>query len=222
MLRYVILNQAILLLHAFRFPTKVVGMVEAENETQALGRVARWAAGLGREFVARWEGSVDGRLAKEARKLGAPTRVGTGSREGYAITAIADQMVFRPDWLEMIQPVVPERYIKTPADIVYPPSIPSRAVITPAALALRATSSEQWYGYGFCTGEILDQAGMSHKAQQNRQERKAARREELSRMGSNARRSAKAERQAAKEARRVMMARREACRAAFAKEEIDG
>jgi len=203
-------------------------MVEAENETQALGRVARWVAGLGRKFVAKWEGSVDGRLAKQAREMGAPTRVGNGSREGYAITAIADQMVFRSDWLEMIQPVVPERYIKTPADIVYPPSIPSRAIITPVALALRATSSEQWYGYGFCCGEILDQAGMSHKAQQNRKERKAARAAEMGekwrRTDPNgyADRNARAERRAAKEARRVMMARREACRAAFAKEEIDG
>jgi hypothetical protein len=93
-------------------------------------------------------------------------------------------------------------------------------IITPASLALRSTGSEEWHGWAFAVGEIVDSASCSHEAQAARVARKAARREEMGSGNSRRQIEARQERRAAKEARRIMMARRQALVAAFTKGEV--
>lgn len=143
---------------------------------------------------------------------------------GVTVTVGLMVLLFKPKWLDDIQPQNPAN--RFAGDPVYPPSRLTANVVTPASLALRSTGSEEWHGWAFCCGEIVDSASRSHEAQAARCARKAARREE---MGSRwhrtdpngyASRNAKAERRAAKEARRIMMARRQQIIAAFTAEEM--
>jgi hypothetical protein len=111
-------------------------------------------------------------------------------------------MLFVPSWLDNIQPVNPVDMIAYAGAPVYPPSRLTAHIITPASLALQSTGSEEWHGYAFCSGEIVDSASRSREAQAARAARKTARAAEMGRVN---RMDARAERRAAREARRIMM-----------------
>ena len=147
--------------------------------------------------------------------------MGRPARVGVAVTVGGDRHLFVPRFLDAIRPTVPGYWLKAPLDQWYPHSDVTRRAITPASLALRSTGSEEWHGWACCSGEIVDQAGQSRAAAEGRKARKAARRAELGRRWKRtdpngyASRNAKAERRAAREARRIMMERRAQCIAAF-------
>jgi hypothetical protein len=59
-MEYIILRQAVLLMHAVRYPTQVMGIVEAGSEAEVLEVVAGWQAGERRRWVAVPACSCDG------------------------------------------------------------------------------------------------------------------------------------------------------------------
>jgi len=125
---------------------------------------------------------------------------------GVTVTVGIMVRLFTPRWWGVIQPMNPvERYIDDP---VYPPSCPT-------AVTVNSSQSPT------ASGEIVDQAALSRQAQAARAARKARVREGLGGQdGWQERKDRRAERRAAKEARRIMMARRQAAIAAFTQEEV--
>jgi hypothetical protein len=116
------------------------------------------------------------------------------------------RLIFRPSWLDNIQPLNPiERSIDDP---VYPPS----------KLTAHTVNSSQG---SMVSGLILDAPTRSREAQAARKARKAHRRAEMSDNRNKVDRMiVKAERRAAKEARRIMMDNRRLLRDLFTKEEV--
>ncbi len=117
-------------------------------------------------------------------------------------------MVFRPGWLDRIRTDGPS--VLT-ANIITPDRL-----VGPEWLLVRSVS---------CSGTIVprdDELARQARVVGARRARKEARAAEMGRGRLYDRMDRRAERQAAKEAKRIMNERRAACRAAFAKEEIDG
>jgi hypothetical protein len=112
-------------------------------------------------------------------------------------------LVFKPRWLDDIQPVVPSYFRQYEEDKVYPPS----------KLTARTLNSSQRSCFH---GEIMNEKDRSREAQAWREARKAHTREEMGEGNKMAMLEAKAERRAAVEAKHIQAKRRQDAAAAFA------
>lgn len=179
-MEYIILRQAVLLMHAVRYPTQVMGIVEAGSEAEALGAVAGWQAGERRRWVAVPACSCDGQREAQARRMGRPARV------GVAVTVGGDRHLFVPRWFGW----APSARTVNSGQVAV-----AHGTIVPKADQLERQRS-------------IEAARAERKADMRR--RQYAGRAMVDRM------DAKAERRAAREAKRIMMERRAQCIAAFA------
>ena len=129
---------------------------------------------------------------------------------GATVTVGTMVLLFVPRWLENIRPINPaNRWAGQP---VYP-----RSILT----AVTVDSGKGPTASGTIVVPPTREELLAHEAAAvgARRARKEARAREMSGPRAWSRADARTERAAAKEARRIMMARRAACLAAFAKEE---
>lgn len=125
---------------------------------------------------------------------------------GVTVTVGLMVLLFKPKWLDDIQPQNPAN--RFAGDPVYPPS----------RLTAKVVASDRWSA---AHGTIVprdEQLAHQAKVEGARRARKEARAREVA--GRADRMDAKAERRAAKDARRIMMARRQQIIAAFTAEEM--